>query len=243
MENLLRSKVSSDLLTLSTLAADTKDGPVPDISIQESSILSTSSHADDVMARFHILKCRVENSNPVNTSAVEKLSSSKVSPDLNKVNKLAPEVKDSTRADISILDPLMPCTTNHADDAEASVMARLRILKRRDDNSSSMDMKEHQLDGIDLGYAGLRRHWPISKDRMEDRILDVNMEPILQNHGANSTEDKSTVKEFHLFVKDDPVTQACTTNMLGDQPHAGLGDSSSSDWEHVLKEELSGQSC
>ncbi|XP_058010080.1 uncharacterized protein LOC110656432 isoform X3 [Hevea brasiliensis] len=247
MEKPSGSKVSSDLFTYKMLASDSKGSPFADTSIRESSILSPSSHTDDVTARFHILKCRIDNSNTWNTSgedktlgSAEKKSSSDVSPNSNDVDKLGCEDTDGHKPDVSIQDSSISSTISPADDVEASVMARFHILQCRVDNLNSMDKEEHQRasDDLGLGNAGFHRHWPIDQDGSLDRILDVNMEPQSQNNACMSTEDKSTIKEFHLFVKDDPITQSRMTSRLGDQSHAG-----SSDWEHVLLEELAGQNC
>ncbi|KAF2299551.1 hypothetical protein GH714_032513 [Hevea brasiliensis] len=247
MEKPSGSKVSSDLFTYKMLASDSKGSPFADTSIRESSILSPSSHTDDVTARFHILKCRIDNSNTWNTSgedktlgSAEKKSSSDVSPNSNDVDKLECEDTDGHKPDVSIQDSSISSTISPADDVEASVMARFHILQCRVDNLNSMDKEEHQRasDDLGLGNAGFHRHWPIDQDGLLDRILDVNMEPQSQNNACMSTEDKSTIKEFHLFVKDDPISQSRMTSRLGDQSHAG-----SSDWEHVLLEELAGQNC
>ncbi|KAJ6410910.1 hypothetical protein OIU84_007629 [Salix udensis] len=127
-----------------------KDSTKPNVSIQDSQMSGTSSHADDVsihaddvsihaddvIARFHILKGRVDNSSSGNTSAMEKLSSSKVYPDLNKVDKMVHDTKDSTKPHITIQDSPMARRSSHADD----VMARFRTLKGRVDNSNSVNI-------------------------------------------------------------------------------------------------------
>jgi hypothetical protein len=172
---------------------------------------------------------------------MEKLPSSKVSSNLSNVGKLTVEAKDSTKPDITKQDSPLPSTSSHAEDIEAAIMARLLILKHRDGCSSSLEMEEHQPESIDNGYTSLRRDVPMGKGGLKDSILDVNMEPVIRNYPADSAEDKSTVKEFRLFVNDDAKTQSSLTNRFGDQPHAGWYDSCSSDWEHVLKEEIVGQ--
>ncbi|XP_015576084.2 uncharacterized protein LOC8283697 isoform X1 [Ricinus communis] len=241
-EKLSKSNIRSDPCTGNVLASNTKGSPLPDTSIPESSILCTSSHADDVTARYHILKYRVDSTNAVNTSSLDKmlgsadkLSSSQFSPCPNNVEKGVCEEKDGQKPDISIQDSLVSNTTSHLNDVEASVMARFHILKCRDDNFSMH--KEESTESVDLGYVGLPRHWPTGTDETEDRVLDVNMRTHLQHHDCNFTEDKLPVKEFHLFVKDDPVIGSRDINRLGDQSHASFCDGSS-DWEHVLLEEL-----
>jgi hypothetical protein len=232
---LASSMVSPDQNQVDKLAHDTKDS-IMSYTIQDSPMSGRSSHADDVMTRFCILNGRDDNSNSVTISAVEKLSSSKVSSDLNKVSKLTDDTKDSIKADVTTQDSSMSSASSQAEDVEASV-----ILKHRDGNSSSLDMEEHQRVSIDNGYMDLMRLARMNKDGTKDRTLDVNMEPLIPNYRADSTEDKPTVKECRLFINDDAETQSRLTDRFGDQPHAGWYDSCSSDWEHVLKEELAGQ--
>lgn len=232
---LASSMVSPDQNQVDKVAHDTKDS-IMSYTIQDSPMSGRSSHADDVMTRFCILNGRDDNSNSVTISAVEKLSSSKVSSDLNKVSKLTDDKKDSIKADVTTQDSSMSSASSQAEDVEASV-----ILKHRDGNSSSLDMEEHQRVRIDNGYMDLIRLARMSKDGTKDRTLDVNMEPPIPNYRADSTEDKPAVKEFRLFINDDAETQSRLTDRFGDQPHAGWYDSCSSDWEHVLKEELAGQ--
>ncbi|KAJ6760437.1 hypothetical protein OIU79_025311 [Salix purpurea] len=206
MEKLSSSKVYPDLNKVDKMVYDTKDSTKPHITIQDSPMARRSSHADDVMARFRTLKGRVDNSNSVNISAMEKLPISKFSSDLSNAGGLTVEGKDSTKPDITKQDSPLPSSSNHAEDFEAAIMARLLILEHRDGCSSSLEMEERQPESIDIGYTSLRREVPM---------------------------DKSTVKEFRLFVNDDAEAQSSHT-----QPHAGWYDSFSSDWEHVLKEEI-----
>ncbi|KAK9292627.1 hypothetical protein L1049_020602 [Liquidambar formosana] len=234
IEELSKSKVCPpDVNTIDTLASEADDG------IQDSHIIGTTRHADDVIARFHILKCRVENSKSMNTMDAEKPSSSKFSPALNKDDKLAPQAKDSPIPDISVQDSPISSKTSHVDDVNDSVMARFHILKCRVDNSRSMDMDEQQLpEVVDLGFIGKKNCSPIISDVSWDGSLDMTMEDDLQHHTPNCTEDKLTVKESRLSVRDDTVIQSCATDRLGNQLPAGYFDNSSSDWEHVLKDEL-----
>ncbi|KAG5229470.1 Plant peroxidase [Salix suchowensis] len=224
-----------DLNKVDKMVYDTKDSTKPHITIQDSPMARRSSHADDVMARFRTLKGRVDNSNSVNISAMEKLPISKameilpiskVSSDLSNAGGLTVEGKDSTKPDITKQDSPLPSSSNHAEDFEAAIMARLLILEHRDGCSSSLEMEERQPESIDIGYTSLRREVPMGEGGLKDRILDDNMEPVIQNYPADSAEDKSTVKEFRLF----PHPTSCWWY-----------DSFSSDWEHVLKEEIVGQ--
>ena len=66
---------------------------------------------------------------------------------------------------------------------------------------------------------------------------------MLQHHTANGTEGQLKVKEFHLFVDDNPMVQSHShgANRPGNQLLTGWHDSLSLDWEHVMKEELAGK--
>ncbi|KAJ6687416.1 hypothetical protein OIU74_016157 [Salix koriyanagi] len=182
MEKLSSSKVYPDLNKVDKMVYDTKDSTKPHITIQDSPMARRSSHADDVMARFRTLKGRVDNSNSVNISAMEKLPISKVSYDLSNAGGLTVEGKDSTKPDITKQDSPLPSSSNHAEDFEAAIMARLLILEHRDGCSSSLEMEERQPESIDIGYTSLRREVPMGKGGLKDRILDVNMEPVIQNY-------------------------------------------------------------
>uniref|UniRef100_A0A5B6ZGU9 Uncharacterized protein n=1 Tax=Davidia involucrata TaxID=16924 RepID=A0A5B6ZGU9_DAVIN len=185
-------------------------------------------------ARFDRLKIEMERCKSheakefsEDTRAVEKLPISEVSPEPNITRKLTPESKDSPIPNASTQDSPVSSTTSHVDDVEASVMARFRILKCRGDNSNSMNMEGQQLPGVvdDAAFAGKRNCWPSIGYQSEGRILDVELEPFIQRH-------------HRVCVMDDPVTRSCRNNRLGNQLPSGWRDSSSSDWEHVLKDEF-----
>ncbi|XP_038708885.1 uncharacterized protein LOC120003837 isoform X2 [Tripterygium wilfordii] len=194
---------------------------------------ATSNSADDILARFRIIKSQVEKSNSMNITGIEKLSSSVGSPILNEFSHGGLEVKDSLGSAISIKGSPIPSQTSHEDDDEASVMSRFHLLKCRVDNSSSMDMeKTHIPNTIDLQYENVRKHWPFIKD-----MSDGETEPVSQEYAdATFTEDLSTSKGLSLQVRDDPVIQPSRTSLLGDQLCQAWYDGCSSDWELVSKE-------
>ncbi|KAJ6760438.1 hypothetical protein OIU79_025311 [Salix purpurea] len=167
MEKLSSSKVYPDLNKVDKMVYDTKDSTKPHITIQDSPMARRSSHADDVMARFRTLKGRVDNSNSVNISAMEKLPISKFSSDLSNAGGLTVEGKDSTKPDITKQDSPLPSSSNHAEDFEAAIMARLLILEHRDGCSSSLEMEERQPESIDIGYTSLRREVPMGERWIE----------------------------------------------------------------------------
>ncbi|GFY84005.1 hypothetical protein Acr_03g0007790 [Actinidia rufa] len=71
VEKLLNSKVSPDSNITNKATPEAKDIPLSDNNLQDSPISSSTALVDDVeataLARFHILKCRDENSNSVST--------------------------------------------------------------------------------------------------------------------------------------------------------------------------------
>ncbi|XP_050236318.1 uncharacterized protein LOC126686325 [Mercurialis annua] len=237
-----RSKFSSEPCTSFEMASNANHIHLPDISIPESSsMLIKSGYDDDVAARFHILKCRVNSSDAVKTSLADKIlgsagkmCSSQVSLGPDNVEWVAREKKDGQKPDICSQDSPVLSSTNHVDDIEASVMARFRILKDRGDNSTSLNRQEPGTESADLEYAGLRGCWATGTDRSEDGILDLNMEPLSRHHDRNPTEEELTVEKSRFTVKDCPSR---IIDKPGDQSQTGFGDGSS-DWEHVLLEEL-----
>ncbi|KAL5738850.1 hypothetical protein ACOSP7_031611 [Xanthoceras sorbifolium] len=236
LEEVSHCTFSPDLNMGSKLAPEVKEDSTRDIPIPDSPIISTNNHPEDVLARFHILKRQAANANCKSTTDVEELSSFKVSPDLNKVDKMASEAKDAL--DISTWGS--SSSTGPADDAESSVMARFHLLKNRIDHFSCVNMEGQLLPQVVPGFAGDRKHLPTVRDTSGNEILDIDMEHVLHHASANHSKDKLTVQEFHQHVKDDPIIHP---HRPGNQVLAGCYDNSSSDWEHVLKEELPGQNC
>lgn len=245
MKKLSRSEVSSNPNTVDVLSPEAEDCPTTES--QNSSFRSITCETDDVMARFHILRCRVDNSNSSNPVNLDEPSSSKVSPDPNKADKIPPEgqkTNGSLKSDVSIKDSTISGTNKHTNDFEADLMDRFHILKSRVDNCSSTITEGQEVaEVVDLGYVGKRNHWPVIGPRLEDRSSDVKVEPLPQHHTANSTEGQLKVKEFQLFVDDNPLVQSHShgANRPGNQLLAGWHDSLSLDWEHVMKEELAGK--
>ncbi|KAK0591526.1 hypothetical protein LWI29_003314 [Acer saccharum] len=234
LEEVSQGTFSPDLNMGSKLAPEVNSDSTRDIPIPDSPIISTNNHPEDILTRFHILSRQATDANSMSTTYAEELSSPKVFPDLNKADKMASDAKDAT--DISTWGSFLSrsSSTSPADDAEASVMARFRMLKSRVDHSSNVNMPQ-----VDLGFAGDRKHMPTNTSGNE--ILDINTEHVLH---PDSAKEKLTVQEFHLHVKDDPIIHSHSMNRSGNQvPASCYYDNSSSDWEHVLKEELPGQNC
>ncbi|XP_022762751.1 uncharacterized protein LOC111308578 isoform X2 [Durio zibethinus] len=241
-DKISRPKLSAEVNTNKKLTAVAESGPTPAVSNQNSPVKSSSNHVDDVTARFHVLKHRLNNSNSVHSRDVDELCSSKVSLDLDEVDELATEVKDSSIPGLPSQDSPVLGTACHTVDVETSVMARFHILKNRGiDDLDSIEMERKQPpEVVDLGFAGKRKKIPIDKDAAENGISGVNVESVSLHQVANHDGQQLVVKDFHLCVVHDSTMQSPGGTRL-DQLSAGCYDSCSSDWEHVLKEELSGQ--
>lgn len=243
LEEASSSNVYPDLNKVDKLVPETTEAKClnQDISIQNSPILGTTCHVNDVMARFHILKCQVDRVNSIKATDVEEPLIESVSPDWNEIDNSEPEAteaKGTLIMDIPTQNPPILTRSCHADDIEASVMARFLMLKCRDENLSFMDVeKQEPEEVIHLGLACEENHRPITKDRSGDGIVDVKLGPVVQNPTANGTQDKLTVKDCHL-PGNDPMIQFFQSNKPGDSLIEGWYDGTSPDWEHVMKEEL-----
>ncbi|XP_050387818.1 uncharacterized protein LOC126804090 isoform X2 [Argentina anserina] len=134
------------------VAPETDARPSPRISLQDSPTSSitglTNDYEASVMARFHIIRDRVENSKFISDANVENPVSFKVSCE-HEADEVAPETTD----DGSIQDYPVSTTTSHANQYEHSVLARFNILKSRVDNSGDKPAVGEPQEHGDLGYA------------------------------------------------------------------------------------------
>ncbi|KAE9451760.1 hypothetical protein C3L33_16314, partial [Rhododendron williamsianum] len=200
-------------------------------------------------ARFNRMKIEMEKRKSDNVKDVdylevdEKEPSSKVSPDWNITQKVTPEAKDNPMSDISIQDSSTSTITKSVDDVEASVMARLDILKCRGQSSNSEDAKGQRLtEVVDVGFAVKSNHFPFVGDRSEAGSLNLSDEFNLQNSCGNSKLDEfgPYISSSYMHSSDDRVIGSGRKKRMGSRIFSGWNDSSSSDWEHVLKDELQG---
>ncbi|PSS32932.1 Sickle tail protein [Actinidia chinensis var. chinensis] len=291
------SKVSPDSNATHKATPEAKDFPFSDNNLQDSPISSSTALDDDVeataLARFHILKCRDENSNSVSTEGRQLAEvagagfagkrnhgrfigdltegssldvyvgyfsgnnsskvDSKVSPDSNATHKATPEAKDIPLSDNSLQDSPISSSTMLLDDIDSSALARFHILKCRDENSNSVSTEGRQLAEVaGAGFAGKRNHGRFIGDLTEGSSLDVFVGPYSQYFSGNNSKvdgcgpytiprDHETMKDFHVCATDDQVIQSCRKNGLGNRFPSGWCDSSSSEWEHVLKDEFAYQ--
>ncbi|XP_060963512.1 uncharacterized protein LOC133033014 isoform X3 [Cannabis sativa] len=207
-----------------------------------SPVLSSDIQADDVLARFHLLKCRHENSNSDTVANVDKPSSSQLSSEsTNAVKILADTHEENVGSrnpeNLSLLASTMRDTLNPTNKFEASVLARFHILKSRVNNHKEASQSP---DIVNLGFSSENREWPYIGQ--EARNSDVQPKASLQHHAADSTEGQLIGSDFDMLVNDDSSTQSDHTNSNRVQNEnllfAGWLDRVSSDWEHVRKEEF-----
>ncbi|CAL1360731.1 unnamed protein product [Linum trigynum] len=327
-----RPEISSDISAQGTMGLDINSRQVVDTPDSDTSISSASSNSDDTLARSHVLKSPVGKSVAAIFSVAGKIS------DHKEAGKATLEVKDSAKTDVFVHESHRSRNIGHTNDVDASVMARFQILKCRAGSLNSTATEEHQPEGADLGYPGLRDNpstckevlenipkngkvktsLPISPVKcteehvvIEDKCnkrkghgtmnvsttnvdpvsvpleshtfyntsdhpdvssrffilksrdekhdskstsdvekssspvispCKVNLRPLQEKNDVTGSEDTYSVEQLHLRVRDAPAVPHCFVNMPGYQSHSSYQESSSSsDWEHVLKEEVTGE--
>ncbi|MCD7461405.1 hypothetical protein HAX54_046050 [Datura stramonium] len=198
---------------------------------------------DSVKAILNVLRQRGDN---LNSSFMEK----RKDPDM-----VANDAENSIKARFNILrqrgdnlnssfmeekkDPHMV-----GNDAEDSIMARLNVLTHRGDNLNSpfMEVKK-DLDVVAARSAGMENLGLLKGEVSEDLSANVVIEPYFYHHSVNASESTfgsyadGSMKQFLLSVADDPVVHSSRKAGLGNHHSSGLYDNSSSDWEHVAKDE------
>ncbi|GER46751.1 peroxidase [Striga asiatica] len=123
-------------------------------------------------------------------------------------------------------------TGGPTDDVDASVLARFNILKSREENAKP-----------NKGFSGEQNEDPIVaslKLREENFGKLMGMEEYENQPRSSEMNDaceNTSLHEFHHSVtNNDPTVHSCRNNL-------GRRDSSSSDWEHVLKDDFSCRTC
>ncbi|KAL0400519.1 UNVERIFIED_CONTAM: hypothetical protein Slati_4081800 [Sesamum latifolium] len=132
-------------------------------------------------ARFDRMKIQMEETKlqaPQGNEAVaEMMSKVCISPIPMTPSKLAPKAHDVTIPQPTLYNFCMSGTSGHADDVDASVMARFNILKAREDGPKQINMEEEQhpemVDGEHAGFAVAR--FNVLKSR-EDNLNPINKE-------------------------------------------------------------------
>ncbi|XP_060204010.1 uncharacterized protein LOC132632193 [Lycium barbarum] len=201
---------------------------------------------DPVMARLNVLRQRGDN---LNSSFMEEKKDQDVSPN---------DAEDSVMARLNVLrqrgdnlnSSFMEEKKDHmvANDAEDSVMARFNVLTYRGDNlNSPLTEVKKDLDMVAAGSAGTENLGLLKGEVSEDQRANVVIEPYFYYHSVNASEGKfgsysdgsgcDSMKQFLLSVADDPVVHSNRKGRLGNLNSSGLYDNSSSDWEHVARDE------
>ncbi|XP_015070018.1 uncharacterized protein LOC107014564 [Solanum pennellii] len=216
---------------------------------KKASDIVSSDTEDSVMERFNILRQREEN---LKSSFMGEKKDQDV---------IANDAEDSVKVRLNILrqreDNLNSSFMEEAkdpdmvtNDAEDSVMARFNVLTRRGDNLNSpfMEVKK-DVDMIAAGSADMENHGLINGEVSNDERANVVIDPYFYHHSINSSEGYNSfgsytdgsgydsMKQFLLSVADDPIVHSNRKARLGNHHSSGLYDNSSSDWEHVAKDE------
>ncbi|KAI3918312.1 hypothetical protein MKX01_041632 [Papaver californicum] len=250
VEERMSSKILGDQNSFEALSPSTKH-KLSAATTQEKSQTNTNNQVEDieasVMARLHLLKCRVDISSSMSTEG----------------NQLQ-GVEDGLDTKTTVKEASKANTNDQVNDIEASVMARLNILKCRVDNSSCMSTEGNQpqeytsdvantetakrtyspdgasganvdteaqpIQVVEQGFTKRSKLWPfIVVDETEDEISDLQGVKDVPYVGS-------------LCVPGESIIQSYIPDKFGNRVSVGSYDSpSSSEWEHVLKDELTWQ--
>lgn len=188
---------------------------------------------------------------------VESKPSSSIPPEtiLNNASGLTPKASDSPKQEEPIECSRISSLRSDAKDDEASVMARFQILKWRGDNVSACNVEEKSLphvveaDVTDLGFP-----CKIVGSQTVNKSFDVAVGSRVRHHNDHNSEKNiglsadgrqhDAVEESSVYVSDDPTTkQPFRKFRMQNQPElrSGWFENTSSDWEHVLKEDFAWQ--
>ncbi|XP_042012020.1 uncharacterized protein LOC121760409 [Salvia splendens] len=201
---------------------------------------------DSVLARFNILKSRDENPNPINMEdSVQARFNILKSRDENP-NPL--NMEDSVQASFNILksreENLNPVNTEEQqqpeiiDDKHAdSIMARFNILKSRESSKLADVEEEKPPQAISDEFAGEKYFRPLVRGQLEDTGPDVvvAMQPNFHYQAG------SLVGGCSGSVTNDAASDLVKSGSrpIGENKSGWRDSSSSSEWEHVLKEDFS----
>ncbi|XP_030512740.1 uncharacterized protein LOC115726819 isoform X2 [Rhodamnia argentea] len=196
--------------------------------VQSPTVVSTIGSTIDPTNNLLALSCRPHNSSTESTPDVEEQGPLKVSPGLSRTAELTAgtsKENGSLAPEISLSSPVTGaifCT----DDVEASVMARLKILKRWDESLSSENQTQIPPDSVDLGLALKEDRFPVARENLTEESTNLSGGKLkMESRGG---------------VGDSQILHSRTKDELKNPLSAGWHDCSS-DWEHVLKEEILGR--
>nr|XP_011470171.1 PREDICTED: uncharacterized protein LOC101301835 isoform X2 [Fragaria vesca subsp. vesca] len=185
-----RSEVCVNSNPVEKLTSEVQGSPLPKLNLQESPTLTQGD--DNVMARFHVLRNRIENLSSVNATFGDE-SSSTLSLVPDKVDEVAPEADARPSPRISLQDSPTSSITGLSNDYEASVMARFHIIRDRVENSKF-----------------------ISDANVEDTASSKVSREHEAEEGACETSDDGPIQELNIqdypgSVQDYPVSTSTTT--------------------------------
>lgn len=222
-ENVASAEKNSGFIGVSSIDADECSLHKPCIQSQ-----SISHSANDILgrkgsvtSRYNILKYREENSSPM---YVDKERGSDVirTGFAGERSNRRPHIEHA--ATVENIPSLQASTSNC--DADSSVMARLNILRGRD------------------SYLGEEQFEPMHLNMSEEKIGNAagGMVPPFLHHptgmaheiGSIAAAGKESTKAFHFSA---PIDAAQQTNMHN-RAASALHNTSSSDWEHIVKDDF-----
>ncbi|KAG8381610.1 hypothetical protein BUALT_Bualt06G0139400 [Buddleja alternifolia] len=200
-------------------------------------------HASPVMTRFNILKSREEMSMLMNTEEEKQpgmVDGEHGGPVMARFNIL--KSREDKSKSINMEEGKQPEMVG-----DESVMVRFNILKSRDDNSKSVHIEDGRHPEMVDGefYMG-----SCIGDQSEDEILNVALKPHFMHESGGLGEGKfgsyvdgsgyESLKEVCPSITNDQTLHSFnSSSRIINQDYAGWRDSSSSDWEHVLKDDFS----
>ncbi|KAL2638670.1 hypothetical protein GLYMA_06G138000v4 [Glycine max] len=175
-----------------------------------------------MMARYQVLKARIDQSSTVTTNLEEPL---------DVADSSSPRGRDNQNQVNLCQDSPIP--EKNSAEYETSVLARFHILKSRDEGSSSISSEGKQLHGDESAAVEGMDGITVATNVSEGKSLDVHANPVVVHLNSYTAVDKSIPKEFHLDSEDNQETQPSGTCEF--QPPTYYSDGFASDWEHVEK--------
>lgn len=168
-----------------------------------------SSHIDDIMSRFQIIKSRGEHTSSLDVGMVQKNTNSHC----REIDVLVHKGDPVHSVGISAMNHAI-ADNKHDDNLDASVLARQDVLRRRGNNISSIPAGEQVLE-VEVEHLfpeSKKMHWPFDENKVRKGGLGVEMEHFKGCEAGNGSR----------------------SHIEGKGPADCSDGSSSADWEHVL---------